>query len=172
MTACENTDIPAVSSSADDAEEAVLCLINEARANESIGPLTLNAKLHKAAREHALAAATIRWWPSSGDSGHIPHVNPVTGKDEQERIKEAGYCPSEPDAVPRNENAYFAYFTGDPAQYGGATTPEAAVDWWLNSDGHRRTLLDPQYTETGVGVVRGLASMGLPADADGAIFIK
>jgi alpha-tubulin suppressor-like RCC1 family protein/uncharacterized protein YkwD len=172
MTACENTDIPAVSSSAVEAEDAVLCLINEARASENVPPLSLNAKLRTAAREHAMAAATIKWWPSSGDSGHVPHVNPVTGKDEQERIKEAGYCTINPDGVPRNENAYAAYFTGDVAQYGAGTTPAAAVDWWLHSEGHRRTLLDPQYKETGVGVVRGTASMGLPADADGAIFIQ
>jgi alpha-tubulin suppressor-like RCC1 family protein/uncharacterized protein YkwD len=172
MTACENTDIPSVSSSAVDAEEAVLCLINEARAGEGVHPLTLNAKLRKAARDHAMAAATLKWWPASGDAGHIPHVNPQTGKDEQVRIKEAGYCPSDPDGVPRNENAYAAWFTGDPSQYGDQTTPAAAVDWWLHSEGHRRTLLDPQYKETGVGVVRGTASMGLPADADGAIFIQ
>ena len=172
MTNCSNTDDLATQSAQEDAEAAVLCLINEARANEGVGPLTLNAKLRTAAREHAMAAATIKWWPSSGDSGHVPHVNPLTGKDEQVRIKEAGYCPSNPDGVPRNENAYSAAFTGNPGQFGQGTTPAAAVEWWLTSEGHRRTLLDPDYTETGVGVVHGTASMGLASDADGAIFVQ
>ncbi|MEU0494587.1 CAP domain-containing protein [Mycobacterium sp. NPDC006124] len=172
MTLCENTEDQAVSSSADAAEAAVLCLINEARAAEGVGPLTLNAKLRKAAREHAMAAATIKWWPDSGDSGHIPHVNPVTGKDEQVRIKEAGYCPADPDGVPRNENAYSAWFTGAAAQHGRGTTPAAAVEWWLQSEGHHRTLVDPKYTETGVGVVHGTASTGIPSNADGAIFVQ
>jgi alpha-tubulin suppressor-like RCC1 family protein/uncharacterized protein YkwD len=169
---CPGTDVLATQSAQEDAEAAVLCLINEARANEGVSPLTVNTKLRAAARDHALAAATIKWWPSSGDSGHVPHVNPVTGKDEQERIKDTGYCPGDPEGVPRNENAYAAFFSGNPQHFGQGTTPAAAVEWWLQSEGHRRTLLDPQYTETGVGVVRGTASMGLPADSDGAIFIQ
>ena len=118
-----------------------------------------------------MAAAAIKWWPATGDSGDIPHINPVTGKNEQVRIKEAGYCPVNPDA-PRNENAYAAWFTGDPSTCGDGTSPAAAVKWWINSPGHFRTLSDPTYRETGVGVVRGTASTGLPADADGAIFVQ
>ncbi|MFK4998065.1 CAP domain-containing protein [Bacillus sp. N9] len=30
----------------------------------------------------------------------------------------------------------------------------AAVDGWLNSEGHRRTLLDKEFTESGVGVYK------------------
>jgi alpha-tubulin suppressor-like RCC1 family protein/uncharacterized protein YkwD len=169
MANCENTEISAATSPVD-AEAAVLCLINEARAANGVGPLTLNAKLRAVAREHAVAADTIKWWPASGDAGHIPHVNPVTGKDEQVRIKDSGYCPSNPD-VPKNENCFTGYFTGTPPS-DNFTTPAAAVEWWLNSDGHRRTLLDPQYTETGVGVVHGTASQGLPADAQGGIYVQ
>jgi len=170
--ACKNEDVPAVLLSQSDAEAAVLCLINEERAALGVPPLTLNLILQKVARDQALAAATIKWWPSTGDSGHIPHVNPVTGKDEQMRIKEAGYCPSNPDNVPRNENAYSAWFTGDPSTYATDTTPAAAVQWWINSPGHFATLKDPRYRETGVGVIHGTASRDLPAGADGAIFVQ
>ena len=169
--ACENADVPAVLLSQSDAEASVFCLINEERAALNLPPLTLNLILQKVARDQAMAAAAIKWWPATGDSGDIPHINPVTGKNEQVRIKEAGYCPVNPDA-PRNENAYAAWFTGDPSTCGEGTSPAAAVKWWINSPGHFRTLSDPTYRETGVGVVRGTASTGLPADADGAIFVQ
>lgn len=169
MTKCDNTDVLVVTGPLTDLEAAVLCLVNEMRAAEGVAPLTLNATLRRAAREQAMAADAMKWWPGSGDSGAIPHQNPVSGN-EQERIRAAGYCGG--GDVPRNENAYAWYFTGDPAVYGTGTSAAAAVDWWMHSEGHRRTLLDPQYTETGVGVVRGTASTGLDPDTDGAIFIQ
>jgi uncharacterized protein YkwD len=168
--ACKNADVPAISLSQTDAEAAVLCLINEERAALNLPPLTLNLILQKVAREQAMAAATIKWWPDSGDAGHIPHENPITG-DEQVRIKQAGYCPSNPD-VARNENAYSAWGHGDPSGWADLTSPASAVKWWINSPDHFATLSDPRYRETGVGVVRGTASMGLPADADGSIFVQ
>lgn len=169
---CENTDISAVNLSQSQAEAAVFCLINERRTDNGLPPLTLNSILRGVARDQALAAATIQWWPSgAGDIGDIPHVNPVTGKNEQVRIQEAGYCPADPAGVPRNENAYATWFVGNPTGPDG-TTPEEAVDWWMHSPPHRDTLLNSQYRETGVGVVRGTASQGLPAGADGAIFYQ
>lgn len=170
--ACENADVPAVFLSQSDAEAAVFCLINERRVDNNVPPLTLNRILRNVAREQAMAAAVLKWWPDGGDTGHVPHVNPVTHKDEQVRIEEAGYCPSDPAGVPRNENAYTAHFTGDPSTWGLKTTPAAAVEWWMSSDGHRTTLLDPAYRETGVGVVRGTANPGLPPGSDGAIFLQ
>jgi uncharacterized protein YkwD len=35
----------------------------------------------------------------------------------------------------------------------GYRSPEAQVEAWLNSPGHRRNILNPNYTEIGVGVV-------------------
>jgi alpha-tubulin suppressor-like RCC1 family protein/uncharacterized protein YkwD len=170
--ACENTDISAVHLSQTEAEAAIFCLINEKRVENNLQPLTLNSILRGVARDQALAAATIRWWPNTGgDIGDIPHVNPVTGKNEQQRIEDAGYCPIAPSTVPRNENAYAHWFTGTPTGPDG-TTPQEAVDWWMQSPPHRDTLLNPLYRETGVGIVRGVASQGLPADADGAIFYQ
>lgn len=168
MTNCEKTDVPAAVSPVE-AENAVLCLINEARASKGVAPLTLNAKLRSAARDHAMAAATLKWWPQSGQIPS-PHVNPATGKSEQERIRDVGYCPSNPGA-PKNENCFTGWFTGTPNP-DIFTTPAAAVEWWLNSEGHRNTLMDSQYTETGIGVVRGTASRGLDPDADGAIYVQ
>ncbi len=75
-------------------------------------------------------------------------------------------------AACRNDAVAVPTSTDRPDQFGHSTSPAAAVDWWLHSEGHRKTLLDPIYKETGIGVLRGTASMGLPADAEGAIFIQ
>jgi len=166
--ACPNADVPAVLLSQSDAEASVLCLINEERANAGVGPLTLNLTLRDVAREHATAASAIKWWDPGGP---IVHTNPQTHKNEQDRIREAGYCPIDPQDVPRNENAYASWYTGDQS-YATGTTPRAAVEWWMNSPAHRDTLLDPQYRETGVGVIRGTAVSSAPAGADGAIFVQ
>ena len=34
----------------------------------------------------------------------------------------------------------------------GSVTPEAMMDLWMNSDGHRANILSPNYTELGVGI--------------------
>ena len=166
--ACDNADVPAVLLSQSQAEAAVFCLINERRVDAGVAPLTLNATLRKVAREHGTAAAAIKWWDGGGPK---IHTNPVTGKNEQVRIQEAGYCPVDPAGVPRNENGYDHWYTGD-ISYAGGTTPQAAVDAWMASPPHRQTLLDPQYRETGVGVIRGTAEAAAPATADGAIFVQ
>lgn len=31
--------------------------------------------------------------------------------------------------------------------------PQAAFDWWMNSEPHRNNILSPNYTEFGVGVI-------------------
>ena len=37
----------------------------------------------------------------------------------------------------------------------GQTTPQAVVDAWMNSAGHRANILNPAYTKIGVGYVAG-----------------
>jgi alpha-tubulin suppressor-like RCC1 family protein/uncharacterized protein YkwD len=150
------------------AEAAVLCLINEERAANGAGPLTLNLRLRAAARQHANDARTIRWWAGGGPQ---IHVNPITGSTPEDRIRDAGYCPEGGKASPPNENGYAAWYQGGP-EFQGDTTPQAAVTWWMNSPGHRDTLLDPVYTETGVAVVLGVAETGPgPDNADGGVIV-
>ena len=102
-----------------------------------------------------------------GRGGSKVHINPVTNSTPGIRIKAAGYCPGE-DTPPMNENAYWAtYFTSNQT----LITPQAAVNWWMNSAGHRKTLLDPVYGETGVAVVSGIPETGVEADG-GYIFVQ
>jgi alpha-tubulin suppressor-like RCC1 family protein/uncharacterized protein YkwD len=165
---CANADTPANHLAQTVAEEAVLCLINEQRAANGAPALTLNTKLRDAARLHAAAAKTIQWWAGGGSQVHI---NPETGSTPQSRIRAADYCPGEIDPPPQtNENCYDGLYSGNtPAQ-----TPRDAVTWWMNSQGHRDTLLDKVYLESGVAVVLGIAEKLDPSvrPAGGVIVVQ
>jgi alpha-tubulin suppressor-like RCC1 family protein len=167
--ACANADTPATQLSQAAAEEAVLCLINEQRLAVGSPALAFDPKLRAAARAHAEAAATLKWWAGGGPP---VHVNPQTGSTPASRIKAAGYCQGV-NSPPTNENCYAAYYRGGP-QYQTGTTPRAAVTWWMNSQDHRTTLLDPVYRESGVGVVPGVAEIGPEPDRaeGGRIFVQ
>ena len=52
------------------------------------------------------------------------------------------------------------------------TSPEAAVNGWMNSPGHRANILNPAYRESGIAVLRGVPVSGAPADHDGYVFIQ
>jgi alpha-tubulin suppressor-like RCC1 family protein/uncharacterized protein YkwD len=165
---CVNANTPAGLLLQTTAEAAVLCLINEQRAAAGVSPLTLNLRLRAAARQHANDARTIKWWAGGGPK---VHTNPVTLSTPQDRIRDAGYCRGGEEAVPPNENCYSSWYQGGP-EFQGGTKPQAAVDWWMNSSGHRNTLLDPAFTETGVAVVLGTSETGPGPDAaDGGVII-
>ena len=168
--ACANADIPVTQLTQEAAEEAVLCLINERRAAASPprAPLSLNLRLRSAARRHAQDAAMLKWWAGGGPQ---IHTNPVTHSTPETRIADTGYCPGE--TAPVNENGYHSLYWGTRPDL-SLTTPRAAVDWWMGSEGHMNTLLDPAYTESGVAVVLGTAEPG-PAfepNVGGAIFVQ
>jgi alpha-tubulin suppressor-like RCC1 family protein/uncharacterized protein YkwD len=169
--ACANANTPSTQLTQVAAEAAVLCLINEVRVAAGVPPLTLNLKLRTAARQHANAARAIKWWPITG--GPTIHTNPVTGSTPKDRIRDAGYCPGE-EAHPPNENGYTAWYRGG-IEWQGVTSPQAALDSWMDSPPHRTTLLSPDFIESGVAVVLGVACKGPGADgpdnADGGVII-
>jgi uncharacterized protein YkwD len=41
---------------------------------------------------------------------------------------------------------------------GGQPTPESVIQTWLNSSGHRRNMLNPEYTEIGIGYATNSSS--------------
>jgi uncharacterized protein YkwD len=122
------------------ARAAVLCLTNGERTSMNLPALTVNSSLARAASGHAADAGRQRWW----FGGASPHVNPKTGSTPESRVRAAGYCPN-PISWSFSENTYWG--TGD------ASTPAAAVRWWMNSPGHRANILDPAKREIGIGFV-------------------
>ncbi|GAY11851.1 CAP domain-containing protein [Pseudonocardia sp. N23] len=160
--ACPDADTPVNELTAAQAEAAVLCLVNEHRSDAGVRALTMNLTLRRVAREHATAAVRIKWWAGGGP---IIHTNPETGRNEQDRIHRSGYCPAD-HSVAVNENGYAGWYQGATPV---GISPREAVDWWMGSDGHRKTMLSPDYTETGIGIALGTSSVGDGSEAaDGA----
>ena len=132
--------VDAVSASSADYGARVLELVNAARAEPrrcgwkrfaAAPPLARSAMLESMAREHAEDMALRRRMEHAGGDGSTP----------AERATRIGYRWLR---IAENVAA-------------GQATPEDAVASWLESAGHCANLMDPAYTETGVGVAAATA---------------
>lgn len=137
---------------------SVTCLINAQRTQRGLPPLTPNQALTNAARQHAVAAVQLKWWGPGKDS----HRNPQTGSTPQSRIQAAGYCPN-----PRSWETNEITYTG----WGGSGTPQAAVNWWMNSPGHRAIILKPSLREMGVAAQPGSADRAGASSSNAGTYV-
>ncbi|MGG8410371.1 CAP domain-containing protein [Streptomyces sp. 12297] len=140
------------------AREAVVCLINVQRTQRGLPQLTVNQALTNAAQQHAVAAVQLKWWGPGQDS----HRNPQSGSTPQSRIQAAGYCPN-----PRSWEFSEITYTG----WGGSGTPQAAVNWWMNSSGHRAIILKPTLRELGPWAQPGSADRAGAASPTGGTYV-
>ncbi|MFD1271119.1 CAP domain-containing protein [Streptomyces kaempferi] len=107
----------------------VVALVNKERATASCGPLTEDAQLEKAAQAHSDDMAARNFFE---------HTNP-DGADPGQRITAAGYR--------------WSTYGENIAQ--GQQTPEAVMESWMNSPGHRANILNCAFKNIGVGVHKG-----------------
>ena len=114
-------------------EQQLLDLTNQARANSGLSMLRMDPRLCRAARLHSANMARLN---------SMSHN--LEGKSHQHRTMEAGY-PS--GMVAEN----ICYSQGNP---------QAAINTWLNSSGHRANMLSYQYSDLGVGI--GYSNNGQP----------
>jgi uncharacterized protein YkwD len=119
---------PAMPASADSFEDRVLDLANQERASRGLAPLALSAELQSAARGYAGAMASGGFFSHNGPDGSTP----------RSRIEAAGYHG-------------WSFFAENIAA--GQGSPEAVMASWMNSEGHRKNLLDPRAKEIGIGHV-------------------
>lgn len=105
----------------------VLALVNQQRANAGCGALTADSRLGTAAQKFS---------EDMSARNYFSHTTP-DGVTFDQRIKAAGY-PS-----PAAENIAK-----------GSTTAAKTMDMWMNSDGHRRNILNCSYQKLGVGLAR------------------
>jgi uncharacterized protein YkwD len=124
--ACAGTDLPLSESSAASARDAVLCLVNAERAARGVAPVAPEARLEAAATAHAVDMRVRSFFD---------HTNP-DGASPGDRITAAGYAWSS-----YGENIAMGY-----------RTPAAVMEGWMKSTGHCQNLLNPRFTELGVGV--------------------
>lgn len=128
-TGCaHSSDLPDADN-ADEARAAVLCLLNQHRADAGLPALTEDASLEEAAEAHA---------KDMGRRDFFAHRNP-DGINADRRIRRAGF-----DGRTTGENiAWGTGLEGSPARI---------VDGWMESPGHRENILRPAFTRVGTGV--------------------
>ena len=110
-------------------ERQIVEAVNEERAERDLKPLRRTAALTDVARKHSRDMAA---------RGYFSHTSPE-GYEAKERALVAGITFT---AVA--ENLLRSLGAEDPAR--------DAVRQWMRSRGHRKNIIDPEYTETGVGV--------------------
>ncbi|KAB2338157.1 sporulation protein [Cytobacillus depressus] len=115
------------SSSVSAYEQKVVELTNQQRAKYGVPALQLDVNLSKVARAKSLDMKT---------KGYFDHNSPTYGSP-FDMMKQFGITYSS-----AGENIAM-----------GQRTPEEVVNAWMNSDGHRKNILNPSFTHIGVGYV-------------------
>ena len=119
--------IPEADASVTAFEQEVVRLVNEVRAQNGLSPLTANWELSRVARYKSQDMA---------DNRYFSHTSPTYGTPFQ-MIKAFGLSF-------RTAGENIAY---------GQRTPQAVMNGWMNSSGHRANILNASYTQIGVGYV-------------------
>lgn len=108
-------------------EEEMLRLVNQERAKEGISPLVMDQSLRNLARSHSL---------DMYQRGYFSHYTPE-GKDPFDRMKE-------------HDISYMA--AGENLAL--APSVDMAHNGLMNSPGHRRNIMDPNYHKVGIGAYK------------------
>lgn len=120
------TPTPTPTPSTGDLEQQVLVLVNQERAKVGLQPLTFESHLIQAAETHSQNMALQDFVSHTGADGSEP----------SDRIRATGF--------------QITGLWGENIFIGGST-PEQAVNWWMNSPDHRASILDSDFTQIGVG---------------------
>ena len=120
--------IPALDSSVTSYEQQVIDLVNEIRVKNGLQKLTSNWELSRVARYKS---------QDMHDNKYFSHTSPVYGS-----------------SFTMIKNFGISYRTAGENIAMGYRTPQAVVDGWMNSSGHRANILNPSYTQIGVGYVK------------------
>lgn len=110
-------------------EHQVIELTNQKRVAHGLKPLRANWQLSRMARHKA--------WDMR-DRGYFSHDSPTYGS---------------PFQMMRSYRIGYSYAGENIAA--GQPTPSEVVNGWMKSPGHRRNILDPNYTQIGVGFAKG-----------------
>lgn len=105
--------------------QEVVNLTNQFRAQNGLPPLSIDLDLNEAAQNHSEDMAINDYFSHYGLDGSRPW----------DRAEDAGY---ESGTIGENIAA-------------GQRSPEAVVNGWINSDGHRAAMLNSRYNEIGIG---------------------
>ncbi len=124
----QKINIPSLDSSVLDYENEVIRLVNEIRVKNGLNALEADWELSRVARYKS---------QDMKDNNYFSHTSPVYGSP-FEMIKNFG----------------LSYKSAGENIAKGQTTPQAVVNAWMNSSGHRANILNKSYTKIGVGYVK------------------
>lgn len=119
--------IPEADSKVTQFENEVIRLVNEIRVKNGLNKLTADWQLSRVARYKS---------QDMKDNKYFSHTSPVYGSPFK-MIKDFG----------------ISYKSAAENIAKGQTTPQAVVNAWMNSSGHRANILNASYTKIGVGYV-------------------
>jgi uncharacterized YkwD family protein/spore coat assembly protein SafA len=120
-------NIPESDTSITNYEQEVVRLVNEIRARNGLGILTYDWELSRVARYKS---------QDMKDKNYFSHTSPTYGSPYQ-MMQQFG----------------ITYRTAGENIARGYATPQAVVNAWMNSPGHRANILNASYTRIGVGYV-------------------
>ncbi len=120
-------NIPVLDDSITEYEQQVINLVNDIRVKNGLSKLTYDWQLARVAR---FKSEDMR------DNSYFSHTSPVYGTPFQ-MIRNFG----------------ISYKSAGENIARGYATPEAVVNGWMNSSGHRANILNPSYTHIGIGYV-------------------
>lgn len=120
--------IPFVDSTASSYEQQVIDLVNEIRIKNHLSPLKGNWELSRVARYKS---------QDMHDNRYFSHTSPTYGS-----------------PFTMIKNFGLSYRTAGENIAMGYPSPQAVVDAWMNSSGHRANILSSSYTQLGVGYVK------------------
>lgn len=118
---------------------------NSTRRQNGMAPLMINPKLQRAAEEKVADMFRNNYWA---------HVSP-TGKQPWEFIL----------------NQDYSYQTAGENLARDFQTSKGVINGWMQSEGHRKNLLETNYTETGVAVGQGQIN-GRPSEIVVALYAR
>lgn len=119
--------IPIIDTSITNYENEVVRLVNSERAKNGLSPLTQDWELSRVARFKS---------QDMKDNAYFSHTSPIYGSP-FDMIKNFG----------------ISYRTAGENIARGQATPQAVVNAWMNSSGHRANILNKSYKKIGVGYV-------------------
>ncbi|MBQ4509651.1 MAG: SafA/ExsA family spore coat assembly protein [Clostridia bacterium] len=120
-------NIPTTDKDVTEYEKEVVRLVNIERSKNGLSPLTYDWELSRVARYKS---------QDMKDNNYFSHTSPTYGSPFQ-MMKSFG----------------ISYKTAGENIAKGYKTPEAVVNGWMNSSGHRGNILNPTFTRIGVGYV-------------------
>lgn len=147
---CANGGITPSNDNLADANAAILCLVNAERADNGLPALANNPQLQQAAEGMAGRMVAEQFFS---------HETP-DGKTVVDRVEPTGYIPSSDDWVVGENLAWGS---------GGLATPQAIVNGWMNSPGHRANILAADYKDIGLAAAMGSPS---PDHSGGTVYVN